>query len=169
MACHLTFAERGILYRLLKEGHSKTDIARLMGRDRSTIHRELNRNAGARGYRPMQAQRLAEVRRESCRKPSKLDDPVVKQFVEKKLERRWSPDQIAGRARRDFRRNPHRHLSRQTISNWIHKHAGNWRPFLRRGGRLPEKRGKLIACVRIDGRPDVINRRRRYRDWEVDV
>ncbi len=41
-----------------------------------------------------------------------------------------------------------------------------WQSLLRRGGRLPEKRGKLADCVRIDGRPDVINRRRRYRDWE---
>jgi IS30 family transposase len=34
---------------------------------------------------------------------------------------------------------------------------------------LPEKRGKLTDCVRIDGRPDVINGRRRYGDWEGDT
>jgi transposase, IS30 family len=32
-----------------------------------------------------------------------------------------------------------------------------------------EKRGKLVDCVRIDGRPDVINCRRRYGDWEADT
>jgi IS30 family transposase len=36
-------------------------------------------------------------------------------------------------------------------------------------GRPPEKRGKLADCVRIDGRPEVINRRRRYGDWEGDT
>lgn len=41
--------------------------------------------------------------------------------------------------------------------------------MLRRGGRPPEKRGKLTDCVRIDGRPEIINRRRRYGDWEGDT
>jgi IS30 family transposase len=45
----------------------------------------------------------------------------------------------------------------------------DWHSLLRRGGRPPEKRGKLSECVRIDGRPDVINRRRRYGDWEGDT
>lgn len=31
------------------------------------------------------------------------------------------------------------------------------------------KTGKLTDCVRIAGRPDVINRRRRYGDWEGDT
>ena len=63
MANHLTFQERQFLYRLKKKGKSNTEIAELMGRDRSTIHRELKRNAGQRGYRPKQAQRLADERR----------------------------------------------------------------------------------------------------------
>jgi len=96
MARHLTFEERGFLYRLLKEGKSKTEIARLMGRDRSTIHRELTRNTGGRGYRPKQAQRLAEARRELCRKPSKLDDPVVKSYVEDKLQSGGPPTRSPG-------------------------------------------------------------------------
>lgn len=37
MACHLTFQERELLDRLLKKGKSKTEIADVMGRDRSTI------------------------------------------------------------------------------------------------------------------------------------
>lgn len=55
MASHLTFEERGFLYRLKKKGKSNTEIAELMGRHRSTIGRELNRNSGQRGYRPKQA------------------------------------------------------------------------------------------------------------------
>jgi IS30 family transposase len=153
----------------MKEGRSKLEIGRLMGRHRSTIYRELNRNKGARGYRPQQAQRLAEARRWPCHCRAKLEDPDVRDYVEQKLEQRWSPDQIAGRARRDFPRQPRRWVSRQTIYQWIDCHATEWQPLLRRGGRPPEKRGKLVDCVRIDGRPDVINRRRRYGDWEGDT
>lgn len=117
MAHHLTFPEREFLYRLMKEGKSEAEIAYLMGRDRSTIYRELRRNTGRRGYRPKQAQRLATTRRLACRRPWKMDDPEVLQYVQERLEKRWSPDQIAGHLRRDFRRQPRRWLSRQTIYN----------------------------------------------------
>jgi IS30 family transposase len=169
MANHLTFQERQFLYRLKKKGKANPEIAELMGRDRSTIHRELKRNAGQRGYRPKQAQRLADERRVASRRPRKMDDPDVHQYVQDRLEKCWSPEQIAGRVQCDSPRAPARWLSRQTIYNWIDAERPEWQILLRRGGRLPEKRGKLTDCVRIDGRPDVINRRRRYGDWEGDT
>jgi IS30 family transposase len=98
-----------------------------------------------------------------------MEDTDVHQYVRERLEKLWSPDQIAGRVRDDFPRTPARWLSRQTIYDWINYHAPDWQTLLRRGGRPPEKRGKLTDCVRIDGRPDVINRRRRYGDWEGDT
>jgi IS30 family transposase len=169
MACHLTFQEREFLYRLLKKGKSKTEIAEVMGRDRSTIYRELSRNARRGGYEPELAQRLADRRRLACRPPRKLDDADTHEYVRERLEKRWSPEQIAARRQRDCRRRRSRWLCRQTIYNWIDAEAPRWRQWLRRGGRPPEKRGKLTDCVRIDGRPEVINRRRRYGDWEGDT
>jgi transposase, IS30 family len=169
MAQHLTFAERKVLYRLKKEGYSKAEIARVLERHRSTIGRELARNTGGRGYRPRQAQRLADQRRRACRRRCRLDDPELRDFVQERLERLWSPDQIACRTRRDFPRQPRRWLSRQTIYDWILRRAPAWRALLRRGGRSPESRGKLKECVSIHGRPHVINRRRRYGDWEGDT
>jgi transposase, IS30 family len=169
MAEHLTFQEREFLHRLLRKGKLKAETAKLMNRDRSTIYRELRRNTGARGYRPKQAQRLADERRERSRRGWKLEDPEVHQYVSERIEKAWSPDQIAVRSRRDFPRQPRRHVSRQTIYHWIDCRAPEWQAQLRRRGRPPEKRGKLTDCVRIDGRPDVINRRRRYGDWEGDT
>jgi IS30 family transposase len=169
MADHLTAEERQVLYRLLRAEYSKTEIAETMGRDRSTIYREIKRNTGGRGYRPKQAQRLAKARRQASRRPCKLDDPQTHQYVRERLEQHWSPDQIAGRSRQDFSRHPRRFISRQTIYNWIDRRAPDWELLLRRGGRPPEKRGKLTDCVRIQGRPDVINHRCRYGDWEGDT
>jgi IS30 family transposase len=169
MACHLTFPERVFLGRLLKKGQSKARIAELMGRDRSTIYRELSRNARQGVYEPEVAQRLANRRCLSCRRPRKLDDADAHEYVRERLERRWSPDQIARRRQRDCPRRRAQWLTGQTIYNWIDEKAPGWRRWLRRGGRPPEKRGKLTDCVRIDGRPEVINRRRRYGDWEGDT
>jgi IS30 family transposase len=164
MAHHLTLQDRDFLDRLLKKGVSKAEIAELMGRDRSTIYRELRRNARRDGYRPERAQRLADNRRRRCRRSRKLDDDATREYVRERLEKRWSPDQIAGRSRRDFPRQPSLWLSRQTIYAWIHEKSPRWQAWLRRGGKPPEKRGKLTDCVRIDGRPEVINRRRSYGD-----
>lgn len=169
MAEHLTFVEREILCRLKKQGHAQNAIARLMGRHPSTISRELRRNAGRRGYRPKQAQCLAAARRLASRRPAKLEDPEVHDDVERKLTQLWSPDQIDGQRRAQFPRQPRRWVSRQTIYNWINRRAPHWKTHLRRGGRPVERRGKLRDIVRIDGRPDVINRRLRYGDWEGDT
>jgi IS30 family transposase len=108
MACHLTLQEREFLYRLMKKGKSKAEIAELMGRDRSTIYRELSRNTRPGGYQPERAQRLADRRRLACRRSRKLDDADLHEYVRERLENRWSPEQIAGRRQCDYprRRSP---------------------------------------------------------------
>jgi transposase, IS30 family len=170
MAHHLTLEERGILYRLYQECRPMPEIAAILGRHRSTIYREVERNRVNECYRPQQAQELADQRRRTGRRPRKLEDAELHRYVAERLEKRWSPDQIAGRSRRDFSRRRSWHLSRQAIYNWIDARAPDWRRWLRRGGRrLPEKRGKLVDGVCIDGRPKVINHRRRYGDWEGDT
>ena len=126
MANHLTFEERQFLYRLKRKGKSNPEIAELTGRHRSTIYRELARNAGQRGYRPKQAQRLADERRLASRRPHKMDNPDVHRYVQDRLEKCWSPEQIAGRVQRDFSRAPARWLSRQTIYDWIDDQAPEW-------------------------------------------
>ncbi|MCP4902229.1 MAG: IS30 family transposase [bacterium] len=172
MACHLTFPEREILYRLLKAKRPKSEIAKLMGRDRSTIYREIERNTGGRGYRPKQAQRRAEERRLRCRREPKLSDPKLRSSVTRLLKKAWSPDQIAGRLQREFPRHPEKRVSHQTIYAWIASEAPELRSHLRRGGKRrssPEKRGRLVGCVSIEGRPKSVDSRRRFGDWEGDT
>lgn len=171
MACHLTFAERGVLYRLNKAKKSKAEIAEALGRDRSTIYRELARNTGGRGYRPLQAQRFANERRERCRRSKKLDHGPLKQYVTRSLKKQWSPDEIAGRSKRDHPRQPKCHVSHQTIYNWLEDTAPELRACLRRGYRRtqPEIRGKLTGCVNVKDRPQVVDSKCRYGDWEGDT
>jgi len=61
--CHLTYADRCQIYALKKSGLSAAEIARQLGRSRSTVYRELRRNCGQRGYRHKQAQKMADKRR----------------------------------------------------------------------------------------------------------
>jgi IS30 family transposase len=172
MASHLTFREREILYRLLKAKKPKAEIARLMGRDRSTVYREIRRNTGGRGYRPKQAQRKASARRLRCRREAKMRNRKLRATVTQRLKKAWSPDEIAARLRREFPRHPEERVSHQTIYTWIAREAPELRSYLRRGGKRrsgPEKRGQLVGCVGIEGRPKVVDARRRFGDWEGDT
>ena len=123
----LTLAEREAMDLCWAEGWTKADIARLLGRHPSTIGRELGRNRapypklpplpdgrrrrmgpqpGSLGpgrrprprYRASVAQAKAEQRARRP-KPSKLagQPAAAGAWVQDKLERRWSPEQIAGR------------------------------------------------------------------------
>ena len=61
----LTSEERYQIEALLKADHNQTEIASVLKRHKSTISREVGRNRGLRGYRPKQAQRLTDNRREA--------------------------------------------------------------------------------------------------------
>jgi IS30 family transposase len=154
-----------------KQGETDAQIARTLGRHRSTIGREVRRNTGGRGYRQQQAQRFAQERREHCRRTKKLDHAPLKKYVTKAMKQEWSPDEIAGRSRLDHPREKACQVSHQTIYNWLRDEAPELRTHLRRGRRriAPETRGKLTACVSVKDRPKTVDSKRRYGDWEGDT
>ncbi len=63
---HLTHPERSPIFALKSTGRSQRQIAAQLGRDVSTISRELSRNRGQRGYRHQQAQGKATSRRRAA-------------------------------------------------------------------------------------------------------
>ena len=153
---------------------SQAEIARRLKRHPATISRELRRNRNPNGYWAASAQVKADARRSHRPWTCKMERPEVASYVRQRLRQRWSPDEIAGRSRDDFPRDPRRHVSRQTIYAWIHAHpaAAYWRRYLACLGRVRrrgENRGRLPACVSIEGRPAVVDRRARYGDWEGDT
>ena len=93
---HLRQIERYQIHSLMNAQHNITLIAQLLGRDKSTISRELRRNAGCRGYRAKQARELASKRSESSRNADTLA-PWVKDQASALLRLQWSPEQIAGK------------------------------------------------------------------------
>lgn len=58
----LTQEQRYQIYALSKEGLSQEAIGKNIGKDKSTISRELRRNKGLKGYRPKQAHSKAQTR-----------------------------------------------------------------------------------------------------------
>jgi IS30 family transposase len=93
---HLSREKRYQIYSLLKAKQPISEIARLLGRNRSTISRELIRGLGLRGYRAEQACAKASERAQRIRNALRVD-PKVWADVNFYLGIQWSPEQIAGK------------------------------------------------------------------------
>src|SRR5210317_1900310 len=95
----LTREERYQIYALKTAGHDQVEIAKVLGRHKSTVSRELARNRGLRGYRPKQANTFAEKRRQE-----KVTHRIVTKSwerVEQLLYEYWSPEQISNWLRQE--------------------------------------------------------------------
>jgi transposase, IS30 family len=170
---HLRPEEREVLSQMLAAGASRKSIAAQLGRDRSTISRELRRN-GVRGmYLAVDAQQVAERRRRGAQaKRRKLNRPENLSYVQERLRQCWSPDQIAGRSRREFPENPERTCSHQTIYSWLARddHRRRWIVYLRhyrRKCRRTKSTGHVDRA--LEKRPAIVNERGRFGDWEGDT
>lgn len=175
MASQLTREEREVVAQMHFAGANQTAIAKRLGRHRTTIGRELRRNGDGATYSAVAAQAAAERRRRERPRVRKMDRPQTNTFIRQGLAGRWSPDQIAGRLKRECGGDRRRCVSHQTIYRWIDsredQERGHWRGCLRFGRRRPgrEKRGQLPRTASIQGRPAVVDRRRRFGDWEGDT
>ena len=89
----LTQEERYQIYALMKADHTQTEIARVLGRSKSTISRELRRNRGKRGYRPKQAHQKAQQRRQEA-VYSRITDAQWAR-IDELLREDWSPQQVS--------------------------------------------------------------------------
>ena len=99
----LTLAEREEISRGLVASRSVRSMAMALGRAPSTISREIGRNGGSRWYRATTADKRA-WKRALRPKPCKLaEHGQLRQAVAAKLERNWSPEQIAGWLKRTLR------------------------------------------------------------------
>lgn len=175
MATQLSMEEREHIAQMWFAGGSRAEIARALERHPGTIGRELARNGEPNGrYLASSAQHKSRQRKRERPLLRKMDRPELNQDVRWGLARCWSPDEIAGRSRLKHPRDRSRHISRQTIYSWIQRdeQRQHWEGLLRRGGQRKPKddgRGRIVGQVRIDGRPAVVDQRKRFGDWEGDT
>ena len=179
---HLSITEREKIAILRAQGVVDYKIAQILGRHKSTISRELNRNSG--DYSPSKAQASYEKRRKKCCPQKKLANAELFALVATLfLILRWSPEQIANRLKLE---NYPIQISYKTIYRAIHsgmfdtleqrRSNGNRgaRRRLRHKGkpRRPkghvENRGKIPISHELKERPIEANERVRFGDWEAD-
>lgn len=168
---------RGIRYQiraLLKAGFSQSKMAFFLKVHKSTISREIRRNRGDKGYRPVQAHEKAEARRFKAAKRIKMT-PAMIDLVEHYIRQDFSPEQVSGFLYRKYELK----ISHETIYKYIwsdKKSGGTLYQHLRRSHRKHRKRygtkqtrGRIVGQVSIDLRPAIVDAKTRIGDWEIDT
>lgn len=167
-------------YRL---GISISKIAKKIDKNRSTIYREVNGKSreGRNRYRAHIAHQQALDRisnRGNIRKIEKNNK--LKKYVLEKLKFEWSPEQIAGRVREDFKKDKSMKISHESIYEYIYDEKNikinDLRVYLTRkhkrrskkGARSVKKLYNRAHLPKIEDRPDVVETRERIGDWEDD-
>ena len=170
----ITKEERYQIQAELKAGFSVPEIANGLGRDKSSVYREINRNIGLRGYRPEQANEKALTRRKEAAKAVKMTAAFVMK-IEELIRLEWSPEQISGRRLKEH----NECISHERIYQhiWADKQkGGDLYTYLRRQGKKYDKRrngkstrGQIKNQVSIDDRPEIVDNKTSVGDWEIDT
>jgi len=178
----LSFAEREEITRGLAAGQSVRAIAAVLGRSPSTISREVASNGGRRRYRAAAADQQAWARATRPKACKLATNPVLSGIVAEKLQRRWSPQQIAGWLKRTYPDDPEMHVSHESIYRTLFVQSrGALRKelsaYLRtgrvirraQGVRLPDGRGGRPGILHISERPAEAEDRAVPGHWEGDL
>ena len=159
-----------------QNGYSQTEIARVINKDKSVVSREIHRNADGRSgeYKADLAQRKYLKRQEYKAKPRTFT-AQVEEYIRDKLALQYSPEQIAGIAKK----NGDACVSHERIYQFIWKDKrqnGKLHLNLRNKGRhykkrsvIYDKRGVIPNRRDISQRPPEVELRERFGDLEIDL
>lgn len=177
MAQRVSFDERARVEAMSTEGVEVAEIARRLGRHRSTVYRELGRGGGRCGYDASAAQAAAEVRAARPKTPKLVADPELAAAVAGGLRERWSPHAISAQLRAEGRA-----VCAETIYAACYDHRGSrglpegsWRrlPRCRRRrkprGRAARNPSPLGDFKPVAARPGGVEDRREAGHWEGDL
>ncbi len=176
----LTQDERDLIAHYHAKGLARSEIARRIGRDKSTLSRELRRNGSGiyDVYLAHKAQTRAVIRKSRSGQRPRLKDPRIKRYVIRKLKAGWSPEQISG----DLKENhPGLRISHEAIYQFVYDKETlktvNLKACLPRANRIRRPRGHsrkhkdlhIPRRVSIDDRPKYVDQRKQIGHWESDT
>jgi len=183
----LNEADREAISRGLAAGFSSSAIARSIGRASSTVSREIARNYGRRLYRAVPAGRKAHKLMGSRRggKRKLYSDGRLRRYVESRLGKAWSPDEISRRLLSDYANDRSMRISAEAIYQYIYVlPRGELKATLIKGlrqehkyrrsrkapeGKDAETRGKIADMLSIEERPAEVADRTVPGHWEGDL
>ncbi|MFA6160460.1 MAG: IS30 family transposase [Parcubacteria group bacterium] len=178
---HITSSQRNELSALLRAKTKQKDIARLLKKDRTTIWREKNRNKtkNKKYHAGIAKEKTTDRQIEAHQQQRKIkNNKWLKNYIIKKIKKRWSPEQIAGRIKQKWKDDKSRYIGKDSIYKYIHEERKDLVKYLRcqkgkyrrrYGTRIREKQREEAKKRRIDERPAIVEKRGRIGDWEGDT
>lgn len=177
---HITREERVQIEGWRASGETNGDIARLLGRHRSTIGRELKRNTAPlkKRYIGITADHERLKRRAMANASLKKIIPgsTLAERINEGIRKYWSPEQVVGRMKKEH---PHDDsVCHETVYTYIYEERPELKRYLRcrkgkyrrrYGTKRRETRREEAKKKRIDTRPKIIERRSRVGDYEGDT
>ena len=176
---HLTQEDRTMLSALIRAGHTQKECAKQLGKNPSTISRELRRNPHPKTgtYHAGEAQRMTTHRRKEANQERRIISTNYKlqQYIIRGLKRHDAPQQIAGKL---CRKQGYTAVCHETIYQWIYKQRKDLKRYLRctkhkyrrrYGTRIRSIQREKDKKKRIDTRPDIVEEKTRLGDWEGDT
>ena len=183
---HLSETERGEISAYLNVGLSQREIARKLGRDVSTISREIKRGSVPQlnsnyetsiKYFPDTGARVYKENRENCGAHSTaIRAWEFLGYAEKKiLQDQWSPDAVVGYAKRQPQFEGTYIPSTKSVYNWIDQGKlsvinMDLAMKVRRSIKKKKPRvNKRILGKSIEERPESVETREEFGHWEIDT
>jgi transposase, IS30 family len=178
---YLSLADREEIMVGLARDESYRLIGARIGRPASTISREVERNGPRKRYRALRAQALAEERAQRPKTAKLAGNEELRDWVQRHLEMKWSPEQISALLKLEFPDRPEMRVSPETIyqSLYVQGRGALRRELaksLRTGRALRkprrkdgERRGKIPGMVNISERPAEAADRAVPGHWEGDL
>lgn len=174
---HFKQDDRDEISILLKKGYSHRDIAQAIEKNHSSVSREIRANSTNGIYDPRNAQVKARVKRlySKYQGMKVRDTDGLEDYIEEKLRKCWTPEQIAGRLKWEQGKTI---ISAKSIYEYLYSIYGQrlckyltYKQFRKRKGQTRKKGwAKTIKNrVFIDDRPDVVNERARFGYFEGDA
>lgn len=178
----LTLEDREEIRVGIDRGETDSELGRRLGRHRGTIGREIAANGGRGGYRAFRAQDRSD---ELARRPKRgwtEERPWLWEEVQALIRtKKWSPEQIAARFRRDHPGERQWWVSHEAIYQAVYVQAkGQLRKELasclrsgrarrHRRGRNTASGAKIVGMVNIVERPPEVADRAIPGHWEGDL
>lgn len=188
----LTLRERIDIESMYRYGASLGDIAGRLGRNKSTISREIGEKPrkGMGKYDADIAHRKAMDRiKNRGNTPILNSNEALLKYVIEKLKLGWSCEQISIRLPKDYPKDKSMRISYEAIYQYIYaqihrkgyglvkKGCLDLRPCLprrhkkraKKGFRKAQRAERQASLPSIEGRPEIADRRSRIGDWEDDL
>jgi len=172
---HLDLSERRCIYYWRHyDNLSMREMARRLGRNHSTISREIKRNSGCwcEQYYHNPADWLAKTRLRKRVSRKRLKCDALREYVNNRLRSGWTPELISGRLRRTAQLP---YVCHETIYQYIYKEAPELIDTLPRKHKQRRKKcpyrsspKKIEAKTSILDRPSYIADRKAFGHWESD-